>query len=65
MGGQLKTQEESTLPNRIKNTENNIENVKKQIKNLEEQNDLAVNNMPENDEDFIEYDLDLKEKMQF
>ena len=39
--------------------------VKKQIKNLEEQNDLAVNNMPENDEDFIEYDLDLKEKMQF
>jgi len=35
------------------------------METLTAQNELAVNNMPENDEDFIEYDLDVKNHFQF
>merc|ERR1712100_29601 len=63
MSGLLKTKLDSTLPNNVKRAENNLTNVETQMKTLREQNELAESNVPEDDEDFIEYDLDPKEKL--
>lgn len=61
----LKNKEEHELPENIRYYKEDMKYYEDQLKTFAEQNNQALNNLPEDDGDFIEFEIDHKKEITY